>query len=202
MVPGLAALALCYWCHWPGDTGGLLLLAYSLLVKTLPSSTGPAAVAYPASSTFLKVSSKCLCIWGRLGLKVLSQCFFQRCWCLSMSISFLKASLEHLCNPSHTSLAKVVPSSCACVCASNSSSHWSVQPSWCCYCCLFIRSRYFAVVALLWRMLCRRRCLADTLPPTSPQDPRSCSCCWVCDGMPSWRYFVALSPDALPPCWP
>ena len=64
-----------------------------------------------------------------------------------MSISFLKASLEHLCNPSHTSLAKVVPSSCACVCASNSSSHWSVQPSWCCYCCLFIRSGYFAVVA-------------------------------------------------------
>jgi hypothetical protein len=44
-------------------------------------------------------------IWSRLGSKVLLVCFYQRGWHLRMSISFLKASLEHCCSPSPTTLA-------------------------------------------------------------------------------------------------
>jgi hypothetical protein len=47
-------------------------------------------------------------VWSRLGTKVLLVCFYQHCLRLRMSISFLKALLEHCCSLSPTTLVVVL----------------------------------------------------------------------------------------------
>lgn len=103
----------CGGCGGPGGRAGGFGLAVdaplwvpwlacvcprTVWVKTLPSFSGPAAVVSSAPSPFLKASSKSMCVGSRLWSKDLLGCFYQHCWRVSMSMSFLKATLGHFCS--------------------------------------------------------------------------------------------------------
>jgi hypothetical protein len=89
-----------------------------------------------------------------------------------MSISFLKASLEHFRITPPTTLAKVALLCTVPACASSSSLHWSVQPARCCRGrCFFTADAlllsFFLTDALpssLLARILRRRCCFE-LPP-------------------------------------
>lgn len=82
---------------------------------------------------------------GQAKVKRPTRVLLQRCWHLRISISFLKASLEHFCS---TPLAGAALSCAVPMRASSSSLHWSVQLVRCCYSRLVLCSGCFAAVAL------------------------------------------------------
>jgi hypothetical protein len=61
-----------------GATSGLHLRTRRNWVKTLPGSSGPAAMVHHVPPTFLKASSKFQIVEGRPGMRVLLVGFFQR----------------------------------------------------------------------------------------------------------------------------
>ena len=86
---------LVVWNRRCGCQGWPTLVDVQSRGKNLAWFPGPVAVTQPASSTFLKVLSMILFVGGRLGSKDLLGCFSSVVG--QMSISFLKASLEHFC---------------------------------------------------------------------------------------------------------
>ena len=83
---------------------------------------------------------------GQVGDESPTRALYQQCWRMQMSMSFLKPLLVHFHIPSPTSLTRVAPYYDVPVCASSSSSQWSVQHAWCSCSRLVLRSRYFVVV--------------------------------------------------------
>jgi hypothetical protein len=108
------------------------------------------------------------------GMRV-PMCSCQRWWCLWMSVSFMKASLEHYCGrafaPSLASLLLLllavlrlaVPWSCCCLCCACVFSYYFalVCPArcWCCRCRRLLRSGYLAACPLLGGCFGRLVCL-------------------------------------------
>jgi hypothetical protein len=96
---GLPLVVVLLWCcGWPAPMN-------VHWVKTLPGSSGPAAVAQSTEGIVEVPVHR-----GRLGQKTYSCAFYLRCWRLWMSRSFLKASLEHFYSPSPVILTKVAHS--------------------------------------------------------------------------------------------
>jgi hypothetical protein len=73
-------------------------------VKTLPTSSGPVAVAQRVSFTSLEASPRILCL-EQAGDESPTPVLYQHCFRVRMSIPFMKAMLEHRCSPSPTTLA-------------------------------------------------------------------------------------------------
>jgi hypothetical protein len=114
LTNGLLAGSVPCWCLQPftvdaadtGATDGLLLGTYTIWVKTLPV---PLCRWWWCSLViYLRGDVVEVPVYrDRPGSRDLSVCFYQCCWHLRMSRSFLKASLEHFRSPSLVALAGV-----------------------------------------------------------------------------------------------